>query len=320
MVNRKNAWQYCPDETKLLLVASTGGHLEQLHLWSLKWLKFKEREIHWVTFETPQSRSLLAGQDVSFIPYVAPRDWKAGLRSIIPMNQIVSASSPERVISTGAGVALAAFLAAAASRIPRTYIESLARVNTLSVTGRVVSGFPGVERYVQHPGLRRRGWTNAGSILDDFCPYSAIPRDSQGLRIFVTVGTIRPYGFDRLIRRLEQVLTPEDEVMWQIGTSSYLPSVGDVSVDMPRHELADKADWADVIISHAGVGSILSALKAGKVPVVVPRRAEFGEHVDNHQFDIAEFVSRRDLGVLVEADELTRHHLGRAAVSRCAPA
>lgn len=319
MAMSNDSEQYRPAEKKLLMVASTGGHLEQLYLWSTQWQKIEKREFLWVTFETSQSTSLLAGQNVSFIPYVAPRDWRAGLRSLRPLTRIIRTFRPDRVISTGAGVAVAGFLAAATVPIPCTYIESLARVNKFSVTGRVVSRFPGVERYVQHSRLKRRGWSDAGSIVDAFSVHTCSVRDPHMWRILLTVGTIRPYGFDRLLRTLDGLLEPRDEVVWQIGNSVYRPNSGDVRTNMARHELMEKAEWADVIVSHAGVGSILSALQAGKVPIVVPRRREYGEHVDDHQIEIAEFVSTRGLGLQVEADELTRDHLVRAAGLRCAP-
>jgi UDP-N-acetylglucosamine transferase subunit ALG13 len=51
-------------------------------------------------------------------------------------------------------------------------------------------------------------------------------------------------------------------------------------------------DEAEKVITHAGVGSILCATRAGHLPVVVPRRHDLGEHVDEHQ---AELTARLEL-------------------------
>jgi UDP-N-acetylglucosamine--N-acetylmuramyl-(pentapeptide) pyrophosphoryl-undecaprenol N-acetylglucosamine transferase len=59
------------------------------------------------------------------------------------------------------------------------------------------------------------------------------------------------------------------------------------------------------VISHAGTGSILTALQLGKRPIVVPRRAAHGEHVDGHQDDLAAFVASEGLALVREADEIT---------------
>ena len=74
---------------------------------------------------------------------------------------------------------------------------------------------------------------------------------------------------------------------------------------LPADELRAACESADVVITHAGVGSALMALTAGKVPVLLPRRAELGEHVDNHQTDFGASLSDRRLAVSVDPDELT---------------
>ena len=72
---------------------------------------------------------------------------------------------------------------------------------------------------------------------------------------------------------------------------------------------------ADVIVGHAGCGTTLDALAAGRVPVLVPRRAARGEHADDHQAQLAQHVAERGLAIVAEADELTIEHLQRAADS-----
>ena len=57
---------------------------------------------------------------------------------------------------------------------------------------------------------------------------------------------------------------------------------------------------ADVIFCHAGVGIIGDCLNAGKTPVVIPRRSEFNEHVDNHQVEIVQWLEELKLVINLE--------------------
>ena len=128
-------------------------------------------------------------------------------------------------------------------------------------------------------------------------------------RILVTVGTIRPYGFDRAIRNLDGLLAGFD-VTWQIGESTAQPTHGRVSRLLSRDRLLDEVRQADVVIAHAGVGSILMALACGKAPIVLPRLARHGEHIDDHQLDIARLLDQRRLVHLASPETLALTDLG----------
>jgi len=102
--------------------------------------------------------------------------------------------------------------------------------------------------------------------------------------ILLTVGSMFP--FDRLVRAVDELVASgriTDEIRAQIGTGSYEPK------SMPFDRFLDKSQFdtllhrADAIVSHAGIGSIATALKYGKPMVVVPRLARHGEHVNDHQ-------------------------------------
>ena len=70
---------------------------------------------------------------------------------------------------------------------------------------------------------------------------------------------------------------------------------------------------ADVVITHAGVGTLLGMLEQGIHPLMVVRRAERGEHVDDHQEQIAELVNRLGIGHAVEVEDLDAEALAEAA-------
>jgi UDP-N-acetylglucosamine--N-acetylmuramyl-(pentapeptide) pyrophosphoryl-undecaprenol N-acetylglucosamine transferase len=155
-------------------------------------------------------------------------------------------------------------------------------------------------------------WRRIGSVHDGYEPGPS--RDVSALRrVVVTLGTIAPYGFRRLVERLVAILPPDVEVLWQTGSTDVggLGISGHERVPVDRLEAAMRA--ADAIVAHAGTGSALSAFEAGAVPLLVPRRQRFGEHVDDHQVITARALATRGLALQVEADEVDLDHLFAAA-------
>ncbi len=121
--------------------------------------------------------------------------------------------------------------------------------------------------------------------------------------IFITVGTQIP--FRRLVSEMAKWATknPGIKVIAQVG-------VGGGSFDsMECHELIDKSLFdsllseSEIIVAHAGMGSILSALTAGKPVIVLPRRFEHGEHRNDHQIATARVMEGKP-GIKVIWDEL----------------
>lgn len=71
---------------------------------------------------------------------------------------------------------------------------------------------------------------------------------------------------------------------------------------------------ADIVITHGGTGAIIGAVKKGKKVIAVPRRAKYGEHVDDHQLqlikqfdDLNLICPCRDTDELAEAIETVKH-------------
>lgn len=114
--------------------------------------------------------------------------------------------------------------------------------------------------------------------------------------IFVTVGSAEP--FDRLLRSLPR---PEvEEIVAQTGPSlTTLPGVRCIPF-MSFGQIADAMEQARVVVAHAGVGTVLAALNAGKRPVLVPRRRECGEAVDDHQVELAHRLAGCGLAHVVD--------------------
>ena len=137
-------------------------------------------------------------------------------------------------------------------------------------------------------------------------------------KVVVSLGTFKDYGFERLVRRLLEILPADAEVLWQTGDTDVSGLGIKGHHTLPEHELSEAIRDADVLVAHAGVGASLMALELGRCPVLVPRRLSHGEHVDDHQTQIAGELSRRGLAVTADADELTLDHLATAAATRVA--
>jgi UDP-N-acetylglucosamine--N-acetylmuramyl-(pentapeptide) pyrophosphoryl-undecaprenol N-acetylglucosamine transferase len=299
-----------------LLVSSVGGHLTELHR-LLPALEGVEPERRWVTFDSPQSRSLLADEDVIYLDYTGPRDVKNILRHTGTARRLFRGRHPySTVVSTGSGIALSFLPLGCLRSASCHYIESFTRSTGPSATGRVLSRIPGIALYAQYPGWATPPWRYAGSVFDVFRA-SAAPKGAGAIeRVVVTLGTMEDYPFRRLIERALAVLPPEVEVLWQTGCTDVSDLPIDGRVQLPAHELREAVANADAVIAHAGCGSALAALEAGKMPVLVPRLAAHGENVDDHQLHLVQELRRRGLAVVRSVEELTLEDLELAALSR----
>ena len=117
--------------------------------------------------------------------------------------------------------------------------------------------------------------------------------------ILVTVGT-NEAPFDRLLGALDTGDRPDEELLVQHGPSRIRPAGATCVEFLPYDELVDAIRAARVVVMHAGVGSIMTALGNGKRPLVVPRLRRFGEAVDDHQLDLGRRLYDEGLVTLVE--------------------
>lgn len=114
--------------------------------------------------------------------------------------------------------------------------------------------------------------------------------------ILLSLGT-HQQPFPRALDLVEVLALRGEEVVIQHGSThprSEMPNTQWVQY-MPYGEVVDTMGRAKSVVCHAGVGTIMTALKAGHTPVVVPRLARHGEHVDDHQLDIATRFAERGL-------------------------
>jgi UDP-N-acetylglucosamine--N-acetylmuramyl-(pentapeptide) pyrophosphoryl-undecaprenol N-acetylglucosamine transferase len=298
-----------------LLVAATGGHLAELVRLRPRLRDLNGGDVVWVTFDTPQSRSSLAGETVEFVGYTAPRDYARVARNSLEAARIMRRHRPRTVVSTGPGIALSFLPLGRARGLSCHFIESVARTMSPSVTGRLLRWVPGTRLYTQYSELAGGPWRYAGSVFDGFAR-AAHPDPGEVRRVVAMLGTIEGYGFRRLVERLLAILPADVDVLWQTGDTdvSGLPIEGRRA--LPERELRRAVEEADVVIAHAGAGSALMALESGRLPVLVPRLARHQEHVDDHQEQIAARLESRGLAVARSVDALAFEDLIAAAAVR----
>lgn len=124
--------------------------------------------------------------------------------------------------------------------------------------------------------------------------------------IFVSLGS-QKFQFNRLLTAIDQLIEEgkiQDEVFAQVGCSDYQPKHYRFQPFMNSDEFNKALQDADVIITHAGTGVIINAVKKGKKVIVVPRLGRYGEHVDDHQVQIAEMF--RDLGFICACEDCSQ--------------
>ena len=301
-------------------VATTGGHLVQLsHLVRVLEPERHERGV-WITHRSPQSESMLAGRRVHWVPFVHARRLDQVALGTPRLLGLLRREGVDVVYSTGAAVSLAALPLAPLVGVRPVFVESLARADGPSAAGRVHERLPWVRRYTQYPANAGPRWRHEFSLLDSFALGDPAP-ETVPRRVVVSLGTARPWGFERLVRRLLQILPEGCDVLWQTGATdvSHLDLPGRVVESMSDQQFQQEIARADVVVSHAGVGTFIRCLEAGTTPVLVPRRAVHDEHVDDHQLQIAGVAADRGLAVVREADELTAADLARAASLRVVP-
>lgn len=123
--------------------------------------------------------------------------------------------------------------------------------------------------------------------------------------VFVTVGT-HEQPFDRLMREVERLVATGElfDVVVQYGYSTIVPKGCHCERLLPYAEMNRLFFEADVVVTHGGPSTFIEAISAGRMPVVMPRRAEFGEHINDHQVEFVRQYAER-VGGIVPAYEVS---------------
>ena len=136
---------------KVLLVASNGGHLLQLLQLSDLWPKTRR---HWVTFKTADAVSLLASERITWAYHPTNRNIPNLIRNFGLAFRVLRRQEVGAIITTGAGVAVPFAILGRVLSVKVVYIESMARITSPSLTGRLIYPFANTF-IVQWPELLR---------------------------------------------------------------------------------------------------------------------------------------------------------------------
>ena len=128
--------------------------------------------------------------------------------------------------------------------------------------------------------------------------------------ILLTVGTQLP--FDRLVKAVDEIAPSlNEEIFGQIGKEGYRPKNLEYCEEMAPREFERRLGLARVILSHAGIGTMLTARRIGKPIILFPRQAKFGEHRNDHQIATSKQMEGRP-GIYVAYDTIQMEAMMRA--------
>lgn len=220
------------------------------------------------------------------------------------------------IISTGASVAIPTLLYfALTSRKRLIFIELMTRIHRPSVSGRVLAFLPRVELHSPHPNLGQR-WNyldpNLNFKVEKIASTVGLEKK---LKVLVMAGTTG-IPMNRFCRVVSNLLRDGDEVIVQGDFSPKNGTVFRKQEFFTVEEIDEFIRWADVVVTHSGVGSVLDCLEAGRKPVVIPRLSRHGEHVDDHQLEFTNWLVESGLAVDASSDGFNRLSLFEAASER----
>lgn len=115
--------------------------------------------------------------------------------------------------------------------------------------------------------------------------------------IFITAGS-QKFQFNRLFKYFDQLIEQgiiTESVFAQIGATTYKPKNYEYVDFLESTEFEKRIEECNILITHAGTGAIVGALKKDKKVIAVPRLKKYGEHVDDHQKQIAFAFTKMNL-------------------------
>ena len=124
--------------------------------------------------------------------------------------------------------------------------------------------------------------------------------------IFVSLGT-QDKQFPRLLKAVEQQIKKgniKDEVIAQIGQTKYKSNYMKLYDFLNQNDFENYIKQCDILITHGGVGNILTGLNYNKKIIVAPRLSKYGEHTNDHQLQVAEKFF--DDGYILKLDDFNR--------------
>ena len=291
------------DRKVVLAIASAGGHWVQLNRLRPAFDGFKL-----ILATTKESyRSEIVGADFRVVPDCNRWEKFKLLKSAVSIAWLIIRKKPDVIVTTGAAPGYFAIRIGKLLGKRVAWIDSIANAEELSMSGQKAGRHADLWATQWEHLARADGPLFFGNVLGDdgqaatkVAPppnqQSAISNQQSAggqrpLKIFVTVGTDLP--FDRLVRAIDEWApqNPEYQIFAQIGETNWTPRNIPYCKFIEPPEFKRRFQAADLIVSHAGMGTILSSLNYQKPLLVMPRIAAKGEHRNEHQLATAKHLS-----------------------------
>lgn len=211
---------------------------------------------------------------------------------------------PKMIVSTGSAIAVPMFYMGKVLGARTIYIESICRVKTLSMAGKLVypisSDFLVQWEYLidKYPKSKY-----VGTVLDKKVD-SSISTNHKEYAIFLMIGTA---PFPRLVKKIDELAREiNGKVIMQIGRTEYHPKNAEYFTFTNNFsKIQELCRISKLVITHSGAGSIITALEQGAVVITVPRMKKYNEAYDNHQLELSEALSKKGcLKAIYNLDEL----------------
>lgn len=292
---------------KVLVISSGGGHWVQL-------LRLEPAlEGHEALFATTRPSYASDVRENRFVTVPDCNRWNKlkVLKSAFNILYLIVRENPDAILSTGAAPGYLAIRIGKALRKRTIWVDSIANAEELSLSG-IKAG-----RYADHWITQwehlssSQGPAFYGNVLGDELTkeenLAEKPKTTNlsKRKVLVTVGTDLP--FDRLVKAIDKwaPLHPDFEIFAQVGRANYLPKNIPFSDFIEPPEFKKRFKEADFVISHAGMGTILSSLSYQKRLIVLPRISALGEHRNEHQLATAKHLkSLNKINVASDEQEL----------------
>ena len=117
---------------------------------------------------------------------------------------------------------------------------------------------------------------------------------------FITLGNSK-FQFFRLLEFAEvNSSSLARPIVAQTGNTEYQSSKINCVQFLPMDEFQNNVRNARFLICHAGAGAVINAIKVGQIPLIMPRRAKFGEHIDDHQVELADVFEKSGAAIRID--------------------
>jgi beta-1,4-N-acetylglucosaminyltransferase len=262
-------------QIKLALIATSGGHFEQLTNLAPF---YNDYEHFWITNKNQQTVSELENEKVYYIKAGHfTRPWT--YLSHFPIFwRVFSKEKPSHILSTGSGrTGFIAFYFSILFKIKFIYIDTFSRVNNLTKFGKFLIN-SGIKIYTQWPNKTATSKVEyIGPVFNANFHYPPIINTPQ--YILVTLGT-RTENFTRLIKIIEELKNKniiKEHVKIQAGFTQYRSNLVEIFDFCSQSHMDGLIFNSAYVITQESAGIVTKCLKMSKRFIVMPRDYTFGE-------------------------------------------